>query len=149
MRKWNLFWRWSFCTWSRSYQCSLSHNFSSLIRRDRTPWKTRKDVIRGEAIFSADPARTFTGLCSSARRVESSAIVENRGILLWMSSKKIKTLRKRRRSCQVGWSSPLAKQPLCAIRRAPKIRTIYFLIQKKKERNEKKGESVTVTAVQL
>lgn len=102
--------------------CTFFLNFSSFIRRDRDPRKTRKDVIRGgEAIRSN--SLTFTGSYSSTRRVESSAIVQNRGILMRAFSKKIKTLRRRRQSCPADWSSPLATLPLCAIRLVPEI---YF-----------------------
>ena len=123
-------------TWPRPYQFfyqmepwnALARFFIFHKARSGLPRETRKDVITpGEAIIQLDPVRTFTGSCSSMRRVESSAIVESRGILPWMSSKKIKTLRRHRRSCLAGWSSPLAVPPPCATRPAPGISFPSFL----------------------
>lgn len=86
--------------------------------RSRSPGKLEKMLSGGEAISDPVPAQ-FTGSYSSTRRVESSAIVQNRGIPTWASSKKIKTPRRRRQSCPAGWSSPLATLPLCATRLVP------------------------------
>lgn len=101
--------------------CTLFLNFSSFVRRDRDPQENSKRCYQDGAIRSN--SRTFTGSYSSTRRVESSAIVQNRGILMRASSKKIKTLRRRRQNCPADWSSPLATLPLCAIRLVPEI---YF-----------------------
>lgn len=104
--------------------CTLFLNFSSFVRRDRDPREnSEKDVQGGGEAIRSNP-RAFTGCSySSTRRVESSAIVQNRGILMRASSKKIKTPRRRRQSCPADWSSPQATLPLCAIRLVPEI---YF-----------------------
>lgn len=126
MRKLNLFRGWSFIRHMPSTlsvftdgSCTLLHNFSSFIRRDRDPQENSKRCYQGVRRSLIQFPAQFTGSYSSTRRVESSAIVQNRGIPTWASSKKIKTLRRRRQSCPAGWSSPLATLPLCATRLVP------------------------------
>lgn len=108
---------------------------SSLVKARRSPWSRSRQFFRCRLvghfhwrylwsllmvrILSRFGARVLTGSSNTAAPVGSSAIAQSREIPAQLSSKRIRTRRRRRPSCLVDWSFPQVTPPLCATRHEP------------------------------